>query len=382
VPVGGIGVEVGCAALDTCVGCAVLAGACLLAEDALVAQCASQPEGLYTVDRKIDDFDTQLEERIASAGAAGYEAPANRRANRIFVDGKSLRFADDERFGTPTVTACSALGGAFVAVPGYTDVAGCGDLRDGVALGTAESGVQRVIFQGHQAELLVDGTGVGRYPPTAGTSLTAAEVRLILARALEVAERTRAQIRQPLGTNARVSISVVDTTGAVLGIVRSVDAPVFGIDVSLQKARTAAFFSSPSARSSLETTNVAVAGVRRGGRRLLHREGAVRRRRNRARGRSHRCGGVHRPRERKSLAPVLPRRHQRQWQRAVLAAVRAVEPVLHGAAARPRANRHHRDFLPGQYAHFMRRRRRAPERHPDLSRQRADLPRHDASVAA
>src|SRR6185369_7179871 len=123
--------------------------------------------------------------------------------NRIFVDGKSLRFADDEHFGEPSVTACSALDGAFVAVPGYTDVAGCGDLRDGVALGTAESGVARVIFQGHQAEVLVDGAAVGRYPPVAGTSLTAAEVRLILARALEVAERTRAQIRQPLGTNAR-----------------------------------------------------------------------------------------------------------------------------------------------------------------------------------
>ena len=53
----------------------------------------------------------------------------------------------------------------------------------------------------------------------------------------------RAQIRRPLDSRAQVTISVVDTNGAVLGIVRSPDAPIFGTDVSLQKARTAAFFS-------------------------------------------------------------------------------------------------------------------------------------------
>jgi uncharacterized protein GlcG (DUF336 family) len=44
---------------------------------------------------------------------------------------------------------------------------------------------------------------------------------------------------------------VVDTNGAVLGIVRSPDAPIFGIDVSLQKARTAMFFSHPAAEAEL-----------------------------------------------------------------------------------------------------------------------------------
>jgi len=48
-----------------------------------------------------------------------------------------------------------------------------------------------------------------------------------------------------------VSISLVDTRGQVLGIVRSPDAPIFGIDVSLQKARTANFFSGASAGAEL-----------------------------------------------------------------------------------------------------------------------------------
>ncbi|MFN3388864.1 MAG: heme-binding protein, partial [Allosphingosinicella sp.] len=58
-------------------------------------------------------------------------------------------------------------------------------------------------------------------------------------------------IRRPLDSRAQVTISVVDTNGAVLGIVRSPDAPVFGIDVSLQKARTAMFFSSAQAGAEL-----------------------------------------------------------------------------------------------------------------------------------
>src|SRR5262249_2141013 len=54
-----------------------------------------------------------------------------------------------------------------------------------------------------------------------------------------------------LDSRAQVSISVVDTRGQALGLVRSPDAPVFGIDVSLQKARTAAFFSGPNAGANL-----------------------------------------------------------------------------------------------------------------------------------
>ena len=41
----------------------------------------------------------------------------------------------------------------------------------------------------------------------------------------------------------------------VLGIVRSPDAPVFGIDVSAQKARTAMFFSAPFAAADLNAAD-------------------------------------------------------------------------------------------------------------------------------
>ena len=81
--------------------------------------------------------------------------------------------------------------------------------------------------------------------------LTAGEVREIVRSGLDVANRARAQIRRPIGSQARVTVSVVDTNGVILGIARTRDAPVFGTDVSLQKARTAAFFSNANAAADL-----------------------------------------------------------------------------------------------------------------------------------
>ena len=105
--------------------------------------------------------------------------------------------------------------------------------------------------------MLSDGSGVNRFPIRAGTdsadvdSLTLAEARTIIEEAFAVMSRARAQIRKPLDSRAQVTISLVDTRGEILGIVRSPDAPIFGIDVSLQKARTANLFSGRFAAADL-----------------------------------------------------------------------------------------------------------------------------------
>jgi uncharacterized protein GlcG (DUF336 family) len=54
-----------------------------------------------------------------------------------------------------------------------------------------------------------------------------------------------------LGLTAQVTIAVVDSNGVILGMVRTRDAPLFGSDVSVQKARTAAFLSSSAAAAFL-----------------------------------------------------------------------------------------------------------------------------------
>jgi uncharacterized protein GlcG (DUF336 family) len=55
-----------------------------------------------------------------------------------------------------------------------------------------------------------------------------------------------------------VTITLVDSNGVILGVVRGRDAPIFGIDVSVQKARTAAFFSSAQAGAALSALPPAV----------------------------------------------------------------------------------------------------------------------------
>lgn len=187
-------------------------------------------------------------------------APGDRRANRISVDGRTLRFADGDNgdlFTDPNAAASFAsidnVAGALVAVPGYS----VATIVAGVPFAHPASGIRPDLldFPGQDAFVLVDSLNSERYRPQAGTdgasALTAGEVQTLLSRALAVANKSRAQIRQPTGMPARVTISVVDTNGVILGIVRGRDAPVFGIDVSLQKARTAAFFSSASAATAL-----------------------------------------------------------------------------------------------------------------------------------
>jgi uncharacterized protein GlcG (DUF336 family) len=75
------------------------------------------------------------------------------------------------------------------------------------------------------------------------------EVSGIISRAAERAEITRAGIRLPVGTSAKVFIVVVANPNKpgepppILGIFRTGEATVFSLDVAAQKARTALFFS-------------------------------------------------------------------------------------------------------------------------------------------
>ena len=89
----------------------------------------------------------------------------------------------------------------------------------------------------------------GTTPAVGG--LTVADVTRIIGQAAVQANVTRAAIRLPIGTQARVTISVVDTSGVILGMFRTIDAPIFGFDVSAQKARTATFFSDSAAAGDL-----------------------------------------------------------------------------------------------------------------------------------
>ncbi|MGH8495951.1 MAG: heme-binding protein [Gammaproteobacteria bacterium] len=221
-------------------------------------------DGLYSIDATISDVDSNPDEMIAMAATFGFGPPLDRRGDRITVDGKTFRFSDVEfedlasdPAAAPDFSSLTSADGALVPVNGYS----VGVINQGTTFGAAASGIRPdggLDFPGQDAFVFVDDANVPLYRPRDGTdavivgdALSAGEVRTVLSSALSVANRARAQIRRPLGSSARVTISVVDTQGEILGMVRTRDAPVFGADVSLQKARTAALFSSATAGAFL-----------------------------------------------------------------------------------------------------------------------------------
>jgi len=224
----------------------------------------------YGFDTEVTDLDVSVEELIAVAGAFGFAAPNSIRADRISVDGTTLRFIDmDESDLTSDPANARSFAvidgplGNLVAVKSYFG-SGTPMIVAGQTYNTESSGIRparAAEFTNPDVYVMTDGAGANRFAPRGGTDgndvaapLTANEVRTILDEAFAVMTRSRAQIRKPLNSRAQVTISVVDTYGSVLGMVRSPDAPIFGSDVSLQKARTATFFSSTIAAAELAAT--------------------------------------------------------------------------------------------------------------------------------
>lgn len=193
-------------------------------------------DGLYTVDRIPTDNDQPFEELIAASGTRGFQAPSGITGDKILVDGIRLPFSNVA--SPPAPTNVASIAGAIISFPG--------------GMAPASEFVPQIVGG-------ISGEVSPRFFPfIAGTApvanaLTAADVQTIISRAAQQANITRAAIRQPLGSNARVSIAVVDTAGVVLGVFRQQDAPVFGFDVAVQKARTAAFFSTANAATQVRT---------------------------------------------------------------------------------------------------------------------------------
>ena len=188
-------------------------------------------DGLYTVDRDPNDNDQPFEEVIAAAGSRGFEAPPLIWADNILVEGIRLPFANVANAPiVPTIP--------FGSLPGV--------VTSPVSAAPASDFISAILGG-------VPGQMSMRFPVTAGATISVAEANQILGSAAAMANITRAGIRQPIGSNARVTIAVVDVNGAVVGIFRQLDAPVFGLDVAVQKARTAAFFDRADAGTKLTT---------------------------------------------------------------------------------------------------------------------------------
>src|SRR6266404_2967110 len=196
-------------------------------------------DGVYTVDRDPTDFDQPFEEVIAVSAARGFEAPSVIRGDNILVDGIRLAYLNVANSPAPATTS-------FGSLPGAVDP--MFPIR-----GAQSSQFTLAVVGGIAGEVDTRFFPFSASPTVTANSLTASDVGTIIAHGAQQANITRAAIRQPLGSNARVTIAVVDTNGVVLGVFRQTDAPVFGFDVAVQKARTAAFYSGAGAGASLRT---------------------------------------------------------------------------------------------------------------------------------
>jgi uncharacterized protein (TIGR03437 family) len=192
-------------------------------------------DGLYSIDIDPSDFDQPLEEVIAVAATRGFEPPPILRIDTVQVDGMTLPFANAPQTGGTAPPFASLPGAVDPLFPIRPTQA---SLFSPLTLGGVPGRVDARFFP---------------FKSSAVTSLTAADVNRIITQAAQQAYRTRAAIRRPLGSPAEVNIAVVDTSGAVLGLFSTQDAPIFGFDVSAQKARTAAFFSLATAGAQLRT---------------------------------------------------------------------------------------------------------------------------------
>jgi len=194
-------------------------------------------DGIYGIDRDPADFDLPFEEVIALSAVRGFETPPIIRGDNILVDGIRLAFINANEVLQPATIA-------FASLPGAIDPL--------FPIRAAQpSAFTSVIVGGIRGESDPRFFPFVSSPSGSPNALTAADVDRIISQAAQQANVTRAAIRQPLGSNARVTIAVVDTEGRVLGLFRQQDAPVFGFDVSVQKARTAVFYSSPTAAAQL-----------------------------------------------------------------------------------------------------------------------------------
>jgi len=232
-------------------------------------------DGIYGIDKDIFDTDKDLDEIVALAATFGFGPSASIEANRsAVINAMPLRYRDatpsDLVSNPATAIAFDSIPssvGALIAVAGYTTAT----IKQGTAFGHPESGVRPdtgTYPADRDAFVLVDAQNMNRFVPRAGLDaavlggvmpLQAAEVTEIISQALNVANTARAGIRSIADGNQKVAVtvSITDSLGNVVGVAKTRDAPVFGTEVSLQKGRSSALLSSPTAAAYLKSLPVA-----------------------------------------------------------------------------------------------------------------------------
>jgi uncharacterized protein GlcG (DUF336 family) len=192
-------------------------------------------------------FREVLEESVAFAAVRGFEPVDEITADKMIVNG--IRLAYRLNFDIPVVNAVSLSGpGKLLPIPpGSKNPA---DVRIRTNVPTE---FRDIMLRDRQVRV------INRFFPFKNSqvsSLTAGDAEQILFQGVREANRVRAAIRRPIEVPAEVNLTCIDVDGNVLGIVSTPDAPIFGFDVSAEKARSGIFFSRPDAPTMLNSAKL------------------------------------------------------------------------------------------------------------------------------
>jgi len=186
------------------------------------------PEGIIGPDVIADD---RFEERAAWSAAGGFRPVEAIFGSQIHIDGVRLDFMEE-----------MPLDDDLVVVP-YASLVGIEITPPMDA--PPEQVFLMGVFGGLDCEIRYPLIDSPRAVPVS-EKLVAADIAAMFQAGAARSAITRAGIRRPLGTPMRCFISVVDLDGTILGSIRTPEATLFSFDVSIQKARTSAFFSTDS----------------------------------------------------------------------------------------------------------------------------------------
>jgi len=126
-----------------------------------------------------------------------------------------------------------------IALPFVNQTTPPAGVNPGTFAGTFLSGPTASAGQPPEGDLVAPAAG-----PLGG--LSASDVQQILNNAEATANLTRAVIRLPIGSRARMVIAVADLDGTIIGLRRMTDSTVFSVDVAVTKARNMVYFNGTS----------------------------------------------------------------------------------------------------------------------------------------
>lgn len=197
---------------------------------------------------------TDTDEEVALVGQSNFRPPSDIVATNVLINGIRIPYVAQRLEDLPSAHDTQELGTIGRPVDGYPIQASPAAFPYPVArLGGIEGEIRAPIIDD---PLLKDPARayIGK-----ARRLNAAEVEDIISAAAERARITRAGIRLPIGTSAKVFIVVVNNphkageAPQVLGTFRTGEATIFSWDVAAQKARTAVFFSNRQLAQSSRT---------------------------------------------------------------------------------------------------------------------------------